>query len=234
MTATEPLPVLLAHNAVLSSDEVARQDVPVVKLFEGSYLAPLLPMTRSHTWEIRRGAITSLARLSDDELRAGVAALRNLQGRSVLVDLMHYTTSPVCTAIEKREAVTGLHNLCGHEYAQHELHHEGLFGSVLALLRECDRGGEASMKLAVPAVVEVIEILCRNPKLMLFVVSGGFVPYILRIASDDSGGGGTLAGSLRINAIQALTALSKAMDARVERRATHPVPTAARARSVHS
>ena len=88
-----PLPPL-AEGACLDPAEALKRDEPVLIMFADSYLAPLLPMSRSQTWEIRRGAITSLARLSDDHLRAAVAALRNLQGRSVLVDILQVAEIP--------------------------------------------------------------------------------------------------------------------------------------------
>ena len=104
-TATGPrLPPLppLAENAILEPGEIVERDKPVLTMFAGSYLAPLLPMTRSTTWEIRRGAITSLARLSDDHLRAAVAALRSFKGRSVLVDIMEYCSSQLVDAVARR------------------------------------------------------------------------------------------------------------------------------------
>ena len=68
----------LAEDADLAVHECRAFDVPVLRAFQDSSLAPLLPMARSDSFEVRRGAITSLAMLSENELRAFTAALRNL------------------------------------------------------------------------------------------------------------------------------------------------------------
>ena len=99
-----PLPALSKANAFISADNAAKLDRQVLECFAESYLAPLLPMTRSQNWEIRRGAITSIARLSDNQLRAAVSALRNLKGRSVLSDVLGYSMSEMCTMPQRREA----------------------------------------------------------------------------------------------------------------------------------
>ena len=148
-----PLPPL-AEGASLDPSEVVKRDEPVLELFADSYLAPLLPMARSQTWEIRRGAITSLARLSDDHLRAAVSALRNLQGQSVLVDVLQYCSSPLCTSVEKREAIMGLCNLLGHKHSQSELRAENLFDGVLNLMRECQT--DTSVKIMTWLTVDAV------------------------------------------------------------------------------
>ena len=125
-----PVMVMEAAGGVMTVGSA--RDKPVLTMFAGSYLAPLLPMTRSTTWEIRRGAITSLARLSDDHLRAAVAALRSFKGRSVLVDIMEYCSSQLVDAVARREAVEGLVNLLGHTHAQSELRAEGLLPALRA------------------------------------------------------------------------------------------------------
>ena len=99
-----PLPQISKDNGFIAADDAAKLDRQVLECFAESYLAPLLPMTRSANWEIRRGAITSIARLSDNQLRAAVSALRNLKGRSVLADVLGFCMSEMCTMPQRREA----------------------------------------------------------------------------------------------------------------------------------
>ena len=216
-TATGPrLPPLppLAENAILEPGEIVERDKPVLTMFAGSYLAPLLPMTRSTTWEIRRGAITSLARLSDDHLRAAVAALRSFKGRSVLVDIMEYCSSQLVDAVARREAVEGLVNLLGHTHAQSELRAEGLLPDLLILLRYVET--DSGMKLRFPMFIRGIEGLCRNRKLAMLMVRVGFGPDLLRVASDLSGGAGLIAAGVRSAAVNALISMSQNPEARVQ------------------
>ena len=208
-----PLPPL-SEGACIDPIEATKRDEPVLALFAGSYLAPLLPMARSLTWEIRRGAITSLARLSDDHQRAAVASLRNLQGRSVLVDVISYGLSKVCTSIQRREAVVGLVNLLGHVHAQAELRAENLLGEFKRLCHACKT--DSQMALVVPVLIRAVEGLCRNQSLSMAMVRAGFAPRLLLIAEDTSGGDGIIAGGVRRAAVNSLTALSQNTEARVE------------------
>ena len=114
-----PLPHI-QKNTHVNEDDAIKLDEQVNEMYSTSYLSPLLPMTRSQNWEIRRGSITCVACCSDDHLRAAAAALRNLQGRSIIRDVLAFSMSEMCTMPQRREAVLGLVNLIGHKYTHQE------------------------------------------------------------------------------------------------------------------
>ena len=215
-----PLPSLPKEQKLIKPDEAVKLDRQVLQCFSESYLAPLLPMTRSNNWEIRRGAITSIARLSDNQLRAAVSALRNLKGQSVLTDVLSYSRSNLCTMPQRREAVLGFVNLVDHRYTHGQLLADSgagggsLLHEVLRLLRECQT--EPSMRLVVPNVISAIECLCKNDAMAPSLLAGGFASELLAVASDKSHGEGLVALSMRRSAVQALTALSQISEAKVE------------------
>lgn len=118
-----PLPRIsgkVAEQTGVERSTLNSLDAAVNEAYSTSYLAPLLPMTRSQNWEIRRGSITCVACCSDDHLRAAAATLRNLQGKSVLRDLVSFSMSEMCTMPQRREAVLGLVNLVGHKFTHEE------------------------------------------------------------------------------------------------------------------
>ena len=105
-----------------------RQDIPV----EETYLAPLVYMTRSHDDEIRMQAVCAIANLAEGPVRPAVAALRNLQDRSVLVDVFEGTRPPL-DLLKRKEAVGGLVNLLRNRKVHPELVNEGLLPVLLRL-----------------------------------------------------------------------------------------------------
>ena len=204
-----PTPHMEAHA-------VARLDQQVLDLFATSYLAPLLPMTRSSNWEIRRGAITSLARLSDDHLRAAAAALRNLQGKSILADVLTYAHSDLCTMGQRREAVAGFVNLSNHSYSQQQLLAEGLLVEVRNLLLACE--AKASMQICVPQIIGAISALSRNGALRPLLLEAGLMANLCAVAGDDSRGDGLISISMRKSAVQAIVQLCQTPEAAGERK----------------
>ena len=103
-----------------------------VPSLEGTYLAPLVFMTRSRDDEIRRQAICAIANLADDTMRPTVAFLRNLEDRSVLVDLFRFTRPPLDLQ-KRKDAVTALTNLLRNRIVHLELLNEGLLPDLLLL-----------------------------------------------------------------------------------------------------
>ena len=225
-----PLPPVNKISPSIDAD-IAQLDKKVNEAFASSYLAPLLPMTRSQNWEIRRGSITSVARLSDDNLRAAAAALRNLHGKSILADVLSFSLSDMCTMPQRREAVNGFVNLIGHRYCHGQLLADNLLPRVLLLLKECQQN--ASMRLVIPQVIAAIETLCNNDEVAPVLLKSGFVSELLTVATDTSTGDGLIALSMRRSAVQALVAMSKGQHAKIELKArarclTGPVGRTAR------
>ena len=140
------LPPIPPTNGFVDPRQAEILDQQVVSMFATSYLLPLLPMTRSSNSLIRRSSITSLCRLSDDHLRAAVAALRSITGKSVLADVLSFSLSELYTTDQQREAALGFVNVCLHNYGQMQILAEGLLPQVKRLLSHCNSDLEGTCK----------------------------------------------------------------------------------------
>ena len=110
----------------------------------------------------------------------------------------------------------GLCNLLDHRHSQAELQAEKLFGEVLELFRLVQR--DTSVKITKPLLLDAVATLCRNQALATIIVQSGFVPDLLTVAFDGSGGSGIIAGGVRRAAVNSLVSLSINYAARVELR----------------
>lgn len=118
---------------------------------EGTYLAPLVFMTRSHDDEIRRQAVCAIANLAEDQTRPAVALLRNLDNRSVICDLIEFTQPPLDLQ-KRKDAVVGLTNLMRNRTVHLVMLQEGLLDDILQLSQtsiqaRCMIGRGSSKKL---------------------------------------------------------------------------------------
>jgi hypothetical protein len=157
-----------------------------------SFLGPLVPMCCASNLEIRRQAICALATLAPNEHRAAVAALENLQGRSILHDVLHYTHLPY-SLLQRREAISGLANLCAHQGTHSVLMEEDLLPAVLQLTQE--------ESLPLKHVTSCLKELCGNPEAASAMLDKGVLPELLRLVSMAE-------KVVKRMALQALVALS--------------------------
>ena len=171
--------------------------------FAGSYLAPLVAMVRAKHGEIRRQAIVALANLADDSMRPAVAALTDVKGRSLMVDLLRYTAPPL-DLVQRREAIDGFTSLLRNPGTHPILLREKILADFLRLSRTCDPGSERMVSFS-------LATLCGNETIAAQLVTPEFIVEIIRLSSHDEYGD----ISVRRNAVHAVSALSFARESQV-------------------